>query len=142
MTTTEPAPTTTDHTPTVLAIYQAFGQGDIPTILSHLSEDISWDQGLRETTVPWMQPGHGVPAVLAFFEALGAGLEFSVFEPISVSSSGQHVVGVVREVAVARATGRQIDEDLFVHLWTFGADGKVSAFRHIGDLHRHQLALS
>jgi hypothetical protein len=28
---------------------------------------------------------------------------------------------------------------LWVHLWTFGADGKVATFTHIGDLAREEI---
>ena len=36
--------------PTVQAIYQAFGQGDIPTILGHLAQESRGSSG--PTTVP------------------------------------------------------------------------------------------
>jgi hypothetical protein len=27
-----------------------------------------------------------------------------------------------------------------VHIWKFAADGKITSFRHVGDLARHELA--
>ena len=32
-----------------------------------------------------------------------------------------------------------VEEDLWVHVWTFDEAGKVEAFRHIGDLAREEI---
>jgi len=130
-----------NHLTTALAVYDAFGRGDIPFILDQLADDVSWDHGIRATEVPWLQPATGKAGVIQFFTALGAGLQFTTFEPVAVTVSGNIVVGVIREVGVALATGAAIEEDLWVHVWTFGPDGKVQAFRHVGDLARHEAAL-
>jgi hypothetical protein len=33
-----------------------------------------------------------------------------------------------------------VEEDLYVHIWTFGPDGRVTAFRHVGDWARQEAA--
>jgi len=147
MTTTETTDTSTTTDPSarnlgiVGEIYAAFGRGDVPYILDQLADDISWDEGIRATDVPWLQGGQGTAAVTAFFTAVGAGMQFTRFEPVSITAGGDHVVGIVREAVVAVATGATIPEDLYAHVWTFGADGKVTAFRHIGDFVTHETAL-
>ena len=41
------------HVKTVQSIYDAFGKGDVPTILGHLAENVEWEYGLVSTNVPW-----------------------------------------------------------------------------------------
>jgi ketosteroid isomerase-like protein len=55
---------------TVQAIYAAFGQGDIPTILGHLGENVEWEYGTLDAGVPWLQPRRGLTEVPKFFESL------------------------------------------------------------------------
>lgn len=129
-----------EHLATVTAIYEAFGRGDVPFILERLDENITWDQGLRATTVPYLQPGTGREHVVAFFTALAANVRFDVFEPKVMLAGEDHVMVAVREAGVNLQTGREIPEDLAAHLWTFGPDGRVVAFRHIGDLATHEAA--
>ena len=129
---------TTTHLETVQGIYEAFGRGDLPFILDQLDDDVSWDEGVRTTSLPWLQPGRGKSHVVAFFTALAHGVRFDTFEPVAITTDGDQVVGVVREAGVNLATGKAIEEDLFVHYWRFGPTRKVSSFRHIGDWMRHE----
>jgi ketosteroid isomerase-like protein len=127
---------------TVAAIYEAFGRGDVPFILGHLRDDVSWDEGIRPTEVPWLQPGVGKAAAVRFFEALGAGLTFDVFEPQAICAGGTTVVSVVREQARSVTTGKVTRPDLVVHRWTFDDAGRVASFRHIGDWAEHEALLA
>ena len=133
--------TSTAHLEAVQSIYAAFGRGDVAFILDQLDDDVSWDEGVRETQVPWLQPGRGKDHVLAFFGAVGQGIQFSTFELESVAASGDVVIAVVREAGTNLATGRPIEEDLFVHYWTFGPAGKIVSMRHIGDFARQEASL-
>jgi ketosteroid isomerase-like protein len=129
-----------NNTDTVMGIYAAFGRGDVPHILDQLSNDIVWDDGIRTTDVPYLQPGTGKQHVVEFFTALGANLEFTTFEPGRPCAAEDVVMVPVREASRNLRTGRPVEEDLFVHIWTFGGDGKVVAFRHVGDWARHEFA--
>ena len=55
-----------DNLATMGAIYEAFGKGDIPTILGHLADDVRWEEWADNTAqkagVPWMRPGTVKPA--------------------------------------------------------------------------------
>ncbi|MGQ0564746.1 MAG: nuclear transport factor 2 family protein [Gemmobacter sp.] len=128
-----------DHVATVQSIYAAFGRGDIPAILDHLAEDVEWEHDWGGDVLPLFQPRKGRAAVPGFFGELQA-LDITRFEPVNLLTGGNQVVAVIRFGATARATGRKID-DLEAHLWTFGADGKVSAFRHIVDTRQQGWAL-
>ncbi len=131
-----------DHVSTVGGVYQAFGTGDVAWILDQLADDVAWDHGIRDTGLPWLVPGTGKDHVLSFFQALGSGVTFDVFEPGPICEGGDTVIVAVREAGTVLSTGRRIEEDIFVHIWTFGADGKITSFRHVGDLARHELAAS
>jgi len=52
---------------TVKEIYNAFGRGDIQTILDKLDENVEWETAVPVDGVPWHQPRRGrknVPGVL------------------------------------------------------------------------------
>ena len=123
---------------TIEQIYAAFGRGDVTYIMAQLTDDISWDEGVRVTDLPWFQSGQGSAHVLACFQALVSGLSFSTFDVQSIVGNDEVVVGVVREIGTIVSTGKPVDEDLFVHIWKLDSAGKVYSFRHVGDLARHE----
>src|SRR3569833_2345685 len=122
-----------DNLTMVQEIYAAYGRGDIPAILERLDEDVIWDggDGPSSRLVPWMQPRQGRAAVPAFFEALQA-IDITRFEPLAFLTDATHVAAVIGIDATVRATGRSMSDDE-LHLWTFGPDGRVTAFRHYVD---------
>ena len=128
------------HAQTVQEIYEAFGRGDVAFILEQFQDDVSWDHGIRDTGLAYLQAGTGLDHVVDFFQVLGSTLRFDVFEPVALCAGGDHVMVAVREKAENLETGGTIDEDLVAHLWTFGPDGKVASFRHIGDFANHERA--
>jgi ketosteroid isomerase-like protein len=129
-----------NHTDTVMGIYAAFGRGDVASILDELSDDVRWDHGIRETDVAYLQPGTGKDHVARFFTDLAENLQFTTFEPNPPCSSDDTVIVAVREEATNLRTGATVGEDIYVHIWTLGRDGKVVSFRHVGDWARHEAA--
>lgn len=125
---------------TVTAIYESFGNGDIAGILERLAPDVAWDADAREYGLPWLTPRHGRAEVGEFFATLAA-FDFRRFDIRSVLAGGDDVAVVIDVELHVRATGRTI-VDREVHLWTFGPDGRVAAFRHVVDTHQHVLAAS
>jgi uncharacterized protein len=130
-----------DHVATVRSLYEAFGRGDIPTIVDALADDVEWEAGAVDHGLPLLAPGHGKAHVAAFFEQL-AGVEFKRFEPRLLFGSGDHVMAVIAVELLVPRTGRSVREEAEGHLWTFGADGKVVAFRHYVDTLQHAQAWS
>jgi ketosteroid isomerase-like protein len=69
-----------DKVETIKQIYEAFGKGDIPTIIDKLDEDVAWDTQSNVPGVPWLGPRRGKANIPGFFESL-APLQFTHFEP-------------------------------------------------------------
>lgn len=130
---------TNSNLPAVQAIYAAFGRGDIPAILSYLSPSVDWDYGYEDSTIPWLQHGHGHAGAAAFFSSLTA-LEFHHFQPKTLLEGPGIVVSLVDVEATVNATGKRIREEDEVHIWYFDEEGKVTRFRHQVDTLQHYLA--
>ncbi|MBM3777634.1 MAG: hypothetical protein FJW23_05250 [Acidimicrobiia bacterium] len=124
---------------TVLAIYEAFGRGDVPAILAKLADGVAWEYGVNSTEVPWLQPRRGRDGALAFFQSLSA-VEITRFQVKTLLDSGPIVVALVDLEGTVRATGRRVVEEDEVHIWHFNEAGLVSRFRHRADTHQHHLA--
>ena len=122
----------------VQAIYEAFGRGDVPAILDQLADDVAWDQDAPGYGVPIYEPGTGKDHAARFFEAL-QDVEFARFEPTNFLTGGEQVAVTIDLEATVKATGKSF-RALEIHLWTFGADGKVSRFFHCIDRHAVVLA--
>ncbi len=129
-------------TAAVAAIYEAFGRGDVPTILSLLADDVAWDADWADN---WGQRAglahltarHGHAGVTEFFRVVG-GYTLHEFGVLDLLASDRQVVA---EVVIDLETpdgGRYRDEEL--HLWRFGPDGRVSALRHYVDTAKHVAA--
>ena len=125
---------------TVQEIYAAFGQGDVPTILSKLADDVEWDADSTSDT-PFLLPRRGRDAVGEFFASVGAA-EFTKFEPTAFLESGNIVVALIDVEFTVKATGRQVKQLDEAHIWRFGPDGKVVNFRHRVDTHQQHLAFN
>ena len=131
-----------DHVQTVNAIYQAFGRGDIPAILDCMSPDVHWeawaDNSAQRAGTPHLQPRRGRDGVMAFFNVLG-GLQIHEFKVLDVFGGTSQVAAEIVIDFTVQATGRRMrDEEM--HLWTFGADGKVLRLRHYIDTAKHAWA--
>ena len=123
---------------TTQAIYTAFGQGDIPAILSHVAEDVEWEYGPRTTDSPWIQGGRGHAAAVAFFQALSQ-IEITHFVPKTFLAGDGLVVVLVDVDFTVKATGCRVHEIDEAHLWTFNPAGQVAKFRHrIDSYAQHQ----
>ncbi len=130
----------TGNAETVMGIYEAFGRGDVGHILDQMSDDVAWDHGIRETGLPYLVPGTGKDHVARFFQAVAENLEFTTFEPATPCVNDDTVMVAVREIGRNIVTGAPVEEDISVHIWTFGPDGKVVAFRHVVDIAHHEAA--
>ena len=123
------------------SIYEAFGRGAIDEILATFREDIELEPGLGREVAPWIRPGRGIDAAMAFFRTLGEQLQFEHFEPLRFFAAGDEIVVTLREHIIVRATGRAIHEDPAIHLWRLDDDGRVASFRHVIDTQQQRDAL-
>jgi len=123
------------NTQSITAMYEAFGRGDVPDILSHLSEDITWDVTdepwtPQEAGVPWLTPRRGREQVAEFFAIVSA-WHYERFEVLDMLVSDTQVAAEIRLTAEL-PNGSRLDEEV-IHLWTFGPDGKVTKLRRVLD---------
>jgi uncharacterized protein len=122
-----------DHRATVGQIYEAFGRGDVPTILKHVADDVQWEYAWNESPMPWLVPGCGPGHVAGFFSALAEHLEFQRFELNHLLAGEGVVVALVSLDATVKSTGKHIVETDEAHIWYFDANGKIRRFRHAAD---------
>jgi ketosteroid isomerase-like protein len=116
---------------TVQRIYEAFGRGDVDAILSELTDDVDWATEAESTVAPWHGIKRGKGEVPKFFEAIGATIETTEFDPLSFASNDTDVMVVIRFGMKVRATGKSGAMDLH-HWWRF-RDGKVCLYRGTED---------
>ena len=128
-----------DNLAVIGAIYEAFGKGDIPTILGHLADDVGWeewaDNSAQKAGVPWLQARHGKAGALAFFQVMG-GLKVLDFRVLSLMAGGNQVAAEIEIEFEAPSANRRC-QDQEMHLWTLNAAGKVTRLRHYVDTAKH-----
>lgn len=119
---------------TVKAIYEAFGKGDIPFILSQLDENVAWekwnDNHAQKADVPYMRERNNIDGVMEFFVETGK-LGISNFEVVSIMDGGNKIA--VEFDLESERFGREEE----MHLWTFNDEGKIIGFRHYLDTAKH-----
>lgn len=126
---------------TIQNIYAAFGRGDVPAILEHIAEDCQWEYGTGENDVPWLQPRTGRTGAAAFFQTVGAELEFKAFDVTAVVGTERLVVALCAIECTVKRTGKTLREVDEVHIWHFDDKGRIVKFRHAADTLQHSRAL-
>lgn len=128
------------HMQTVMEIYEAFGRGDLDTVLSKLSDSIEWEYGEPTTTVPWLQRRTGKDGAATDLTASATQIETQEFMP-KAFLEGEGVIVVLFDTKfTVNATGKRVVEEDAVHIWRFDDEGKVSRFRHRIDTLQQELA--
>ncbi len=118
------------NTAVVQQAYAAFGQGDIPALLSLLTDDVEWSLP-GPAVIPWSGTRHGHEGVVEFFSLIGETLEFEQFEPREFVAQGDTVVVLGYERSIAKATGRPLEQE-WAHVYTL-RDGKIATGRLFED---------
>jgi ketosteroid isomerase-like protein len=124
---------------TIAAVYEAFGRGDVATILGAVTDDVDWAAETTSTAAPWYGVRHGKDAVADFFAAFGSTMEVQEFTPVSFASNDTDVLTVIRFAARSRATGKTATMDLH-HFFRF-RDGKIAYYRGTEDTAQTEAAL-
>ena len=123
---------------TVNKIYEAFGRGDVPFILSCLADDVKWDD--RESHgIPLLVPRRGRAEVGLFFQEL-RNIELLSFSVKNLFDGDSSVVAWISISWKWKASGRVFSDSVALHLWEFDSAGKVSRFFHVEDTHAMWLA--
>jgi uncharacterized protein len=107
----------------VQSMYQAFGQGDIATILANCTDDIEWT--LHATVdAPYAGTFRGKEAVQRWFGHLATNDEIQAFEPREFFAGTDHVTVLGWEKARVLPKGG-VFESHWVHVFQLKG-GKVS----------------
>ena len=112
---------------TVRSIFEAFGRGDVPGVLQHVSEDVSWKAPGPEV-VPYFGDRRGHAGAVEFFTQLGTNVNFEQFEPGAFVAEGDRVVVLGRERGHVGRTGKTFDNE-WALVFQFDGGGKVASFQ-------------
>lgn len=115
-----------DNVKTIQQLYEAFGRGDIPTILNALADDVEWKEPPNGAP-PFAGTHHGRDGVGRFFQRLAETVEPEQFEPREFVAQGDVVVALGYYRFRARTTGKSYDTEWSM-VWRF-RDGKVAQFQ-------------
>jgi len=119
--------TATNNAAKVAEMYEAFGRGDIQTILDNLDDSCEWIGAGGEYT-PQGGTYKGKEAA-NFFKRLGEGVEFTAFNPIAIHNIGDNeVVAFGFMSGNSRKTGKPSSSDWAMH-FKFNDEGKVVYFQ-------------
>jgi uncharacterized protein len=110
--------------------YTNFKNGDIPTLLQSMSEDITWQLPEVEN-VPFAGKRHGRSAVAQFFSTLASLQDARSFEPREFIAQGNKVAVLGHYVWQVKANGRTYECD-FAHVFTVRG-GQIVAFHEYTD---------
>jgi ketosteroid isomerase-like protein len=124
---------------TVTAAYEAFGRGDVETVLELLTDEVDWATETTSTAAPWYGVRSGKDEVAAFFESFGSTMEVEEFSPYAFGANDDEVFSVVRFVCTPRTTGRTVEMDLH-HYFRF-EDGLIAFYRGTEDTAQVEAAL-
>ena len=111
--------------------YEAFGRGDIESLLALLDETITWSTP-GPADLPMAGNRRGRAGVAEFFQTLVATVDVLRFEPKQFVAQGDVVVVLGDDTSRVKATGVSIEFE-WVHVFTL-RDGKVIAFKEYGDV--------
>jgi ketosteroid isomerase-like protein len=118
-------------------LYAAFGTGDVATVLGAMDEEIDWQE---PTGLPF-EDQRGPQAVAEnIFGPVTTQLEAFSVTPDDFVDGGDIVAVTGKYGGKGAANGVVLDAE-FVHIWRFGADGKITGFRTYTDTHLWRQAL-
>jgi len=112
----------------VQKLYAAFGQGNVPALLEHMSDEIDWGiEAAASTDVPWHSTGIGKKFAAKFFETLAREATFSRFEPSGFLASDTAVACLVTFEATLKKNGKKTLQNS-IHYFTI-KNGRVTKWR-------------
>ena len=110
--------------------YAAFQTGDIQTLLSQFSDDVSWNlPSIEHVRISGSRTGK--TKLADFFSTLAQDQEALLFEPKQFVSEGSLVIALGRYQWRVRATGREVASD-FAHVFTV-TNGRIVRFQEFMD---------
>jgi uncharacterized protein len=112
--------------------YEAFGRGDVPSVLALFAADIEWREAESNPYKPDGKAWIGADAIVEnLFMRLGSEWDGFTVTANEFHDAGDTVVAECRYTGAYKATGKSINVQA-CHVWTF-SDGKVTSFQQYVD---------
>ena len=113
-------------------LYEAFGRGDVPTVLAGMDPEVHWYEAEGNPYMPSGAPFVGPDAILEeLFMKLGEDWDGFAVHPNSFHDAGDVVVVEARYSGTNHGTGKALDAQV-CHIWTL-KNGKVTKFQQYVD---------
>ncbi|HEX8473781.1 MAG TPA: nuclear transport factor 2 family protein [Pyrinomonadaceae bacterium] len=106
-------------------IFDAFGRGDVPGLLSFIAEDVSWTIPGPDN-VPYYGERRGHHGVMDFLVKIGSSVELYRFEPREFIAKDERVIVLGGEGGRVKPTRKHFDIEWAI-VFTIN-DGKLSRF--------------
>ena len=119
------------NTQLIQEAYGYFAQGDIPSLLNTLTDDVKWSSPGPKNILPWVGQYIGRQAVGEFFSLVNESTEFLAFEPREFVEQGNKVVALGYLNGKSKKTGRTAASN-WVMVFTV-KNGKISNFEEFTD---------
>jgi hypothetical protein len=121
-----------DNVTLLKSLYDAFGRGEIPTVLGAMSPDIKWYQAESNPYMPSGEAWVGPDAVLNnLFVKLGTEWDGFTVHLGALYGAGDSVIVEARYSGTYKPTGKSLDAQV-CHVWDV-KDGKVTRFQQYVD---------
>ncbi len=115
----------------VRGLYEAFGRGDVATVLGRMDQGIEWREA-ENFIYADRNPYVGPQAILeGVFMRLGSDWEGFTVMPEEFLDAGERVVVMGTYGGLYKGTGRRVRAQ-FAHIWNV-EDGRVVGFRQYTD---------
>jgi ketosteroid isomerase-like protein len=112
---------------TIQAVYEAFGKGDVETILNAVADNVDWaTDGVP--IAPWYGVRNGRDGVASFFADVSDAMEVKDFGLEAIGSSESEVFAFLRFAFRAKSTGKEASYHLH-HYFRFNGEGKIEYYR-------------
>jgi uncharacterized protein len=118
------------NTALIQKLYDAFGKGDMNTILGTLADDVDWTME-GPAIIPYSGKRKGIAETTKFFEALGTTQTDQKLTLETFVAQGDVVATFGRYSATVKATGKKFDSPV-AHFFTIRA-GKIAKFVDVVD---------
>jgi hypothetical protein len=129
-----------DNVKLVKNVYDAFGRGDVPSVLGALSPDIKWYEAESNPYMPSGKAWVGPDAVMSnLFMRLGTEWDGFRVHPKLFHGANGGVIVEGRYTGTYKPTGKSIDVQV-CHIWDV-KDGKLTKFQQYVDTAKLQEAM-
>jgi len=120
-------------------LYEAFGRGDVPTVLGAMNPDMEWREAEGHPFQPSGEAFRGPDAILKnVLMRLGADFDGFAVHPKHFHDAGDTVVVEGRYTGTHKSTGKKLDAQV-CHVWRV-RNGKLASFQQYTDTAQWQAA--